>query len=639
MIQLLSEDTIQKIAAGEVIERPASVIKELVENSIDAKSTEIIVEIEDGGKSLIKVSDNGLGIKESEIEKAFLRHSTSKIVDFKDIYNITSLGFRGEALASIISISKLKINTKTMDDKLGVSAYYENGKQIRKKPIAMNKGTTMEIRDIFYNVPVRKKFMKKNITEANIITNLMYKFAIGNSDIGFKYIKDDKVIFETYSNSTLSESIMELFAIDHSKDLHEINIKEKNFSIKGYVSNNKYYRANRNMQYIYINGRYIEDVDIRKSIENIYKSIIPNGRFPVFQLFLEMDPAYIDVNVHPNKKLVKITILDELILKLIEEIKFNLNKNTYLPEIEKQIKKESTLFNSNKYDYKDLLEKSFGNKDNKELVNLNNIKKENLLFDIDEDFEIKKINDDRISLNEYEDMDIIEENISFIDNREDHVKEETSGYLEEDITKDNSNNIKNDFANYISNSRYIGIIFKNYIVFESYENSKIYLIDQHAAHERILYEKFMNDFKNEEILSQDLIAPIFLEINTMEMELFNRNIEEFNKLGFTIEEFGKNTLVIRSIPIILGNYKNQQLVLDILDTLESNENIPDIEDKIIKKACKNAVKSGDNIGDIEVEGLIENLLNTKYPYTCPHGRPTVLELTKYELEKMFLRVK
>lgn len=671
MIQLLSEDTIQKIAAGEVIERPASVIKELVENSIDAQATEIIVEIKDGGKSLMKISDNGTGIKSDEIEKAFLRHSTSKITDFTDIYNITSLGFRGEALASVISISKVKVNTKTEDSKLGMSVIYENNKLINKKPIAMNTGTSMEIRDIFYNVPVRKKFMKKTITEANIITNLMYRFAVGHSDIGFKYIKDDKVIFETYANSTIEESLMDLFGVEAKDDLYKININKSKFKIKGYISNNKYYRANRSMQYIYINGRYIEDIDIRKAIENKYKSIIPNGRFPIFQLFLEMDPSFIDVNVHPNKKIVKITIVDEIIKSLLEEIDYKLKNKIEIPEIKeiKEIKKEKEnilfkeSFNKKEYDYKDLLEKSFSNRKKgprEEESNLVNLTKDNLLFEIDEE-EISEKNTDNyknndFKISDFEYNDIVEENISFFEldsskkdtNSDETIREDEIDYMKdlsredsiineddkyEDTTKDKSTKLN------IEDFKYIGIIFNNYILYQSNIEEKIYLLDQHAAHERVLYEKFMEEYRNQEIIIQDLLSPNFLEVSKVEMDIFIENKDSFKKLGFGIEEFGDTTLAIRSVPVILGNPKNQQMVLDILDTIGESKDFSSVEEDIIQKACKHAIKSGDKIGEIEVEGLLEKLLDTKYPYTCPHGRPTILELSKYELEKMFLRVK
>lgn len=667
MIQLLSEDTIQKIAAGEVIERPASVIKELVENSIDANATEIIVEIKDGGKSLMKISDNGIGIKADEIAKAFLRHSTSKIVDFTDIYNITSLGFRGEALASVVSISKVKVNTKTEDSRLGMSVVYENNKLINKKPIAMNTGTSMEIRDIFYNVPVRKKFMKKTITEANIITNLMYRFAVGHSNIGFKYIKDDKVIFETHANSTLEESLMDLFGVEAKKDLYKIDINKRKFKIKGYISNNKYYRANRSMQYIYINGRYIEDVDIRRAIEDKYKSIIPNGRFPIYQLFLEMDPAYIDVNIHPNKKFVKITIIDDIIEALLAEIDFKLKNNIELPQIKEDVKNKSNIlikedFNKKEYDYKDLLEKSFNKKKGprEEDSNLFNLTKDNLLFDVDEPINKQKNNND-FKISNYEDEDIIEENISFfevdngktnnleeVSNIKEVVKENNTNYID-DINVIDKDDVKeeiisediNDKSNglNIEDFKYIGIVFNNYIIYQSNTSDKLYLVDQHAAHERILYEKFMDEYKKQDIIMQDLISPNFLEVSKMEMETFIANKEKFNKLGFIIEQFGETTLAIRSVPVILGSPKNQQMVLDILDTIESDKDISSVEEKIIQKACKHAIKSGDKIQKMEAKGLLENLLKTNYPYTCPHGRPTLLELSKYELEKMFLRVK
>ena len=288
-IKLLNEDTIQKIAAGEVIERPASIVKELVENSIDAKSTNITVEIEKGGKTFIKVSDNGSGIEESDIELAFKRHSTSKLINFEDLYSIYSLGFRGEALASILSVAKIKIISKTKEAKSGTMAIFEDGKIIEKKAFGMNTGTTISVQDIFYNVPVRKKFLKSDITEGNSITNLMYKLAVGNLGIRIKYIKDSKVIFETNEKNSLRENLFTLFGNEMVENLEEFNIKNNLYNIYGYVSNNLYYRANRHLEYLYVNGRYVLNDFIRDSIEESYKHIIPNGRFPVYFLFIKIN--------------------------------------------------------------------------------------------------------------------------------------------------------------------------------------------------------------------------------------------------------------------------------------------------------------------------------------------------------------
>lgn len=286
MIKILSKDTIQKIAAGEVIERPFSVVKELVENSIDAKATEIKVEISEGGLNYIKVTDNGCGISKSEVEVAVKRHATSKLDNFNDLYNISSLGFRGEALASITSISKTTIETKTKDDNIGSSFKFESSQLVSRSDIAKNNGTSIIVEDLFYNIPVRKRFLNSTISEANAITSIMYRLAIGNNNIGFTYVKDDKEVFRTIKGQGLKSNLSELFGFEFTKELLEIDIDKKDFSIKGYISNNRYYRSNRSMEYIYINGRYVKNSDISNAIEKAYGSLIPNGRFPAFQLFL-----------------------------------------------------------------------------------------------------------------------------------------------------------------------------------------------------------------------------------------------------------------------------------------------------------------------------------------------------------------
>ncbi|HHX68538.1 MAG TPA: DNA mismatch repair endonuclease MutL [Gallicola sp.] len=370
MIQILSNDTIQKIAAGEVIEKPSSIVKELVENSIDAEATNIVVEIKNGGLDFIEVLDNGKGIVKDEIEIAFKRHATSKLNSFNDLYNLQSLGFRGEALASIVSVSKVTVSTKTSEDKLGNKVYFEDGKKIEEKPIAKNVGTSIIVEDLFYNVPVRKRFLKSKTTEANNITNLMYKLAIGNYGIGITYIKDDKLIFETKEKEDLNSVLTELFGMSIVNNLLEFNLKGRDYSINGYISNNKYYRANRALQYIYINGRYIESKEIREAIESSYKAVIPNGRFPIFQIFININPKHIDVNIHPNKEKVQITILDDILNDIQLKSKEILNQEFSLPEIKsKDENKENILFRQGN-DIKDLLEKFETNKIDNNATNI-----------------------------------------------------------------------------------------------------------------------------------------------------------------------------------------------------------------------------------------------------------------------------
>lgn len=642
MIQLLSNDTIQKIAAGEVIERPSSIVKELVENSIDAGSTRVIVEIKNGGIDLIEVVDNGSGIKEEEIEMAFQRHATSKLNDFSDLYNLDSLGFRGEALASIVSVSKVTVSTKTKDNRLGKKVEFEDGKVVSEKPIGKNTGTSISVRDLFYNIPVRKKFLKNPITEANNITNLMYKLAIGNFNIGITYIKDDKLIFETKENEDLISNISELFGIDLMENLLNINFKTREYEISGYISNNKYYRANRSLQYIYINNRYIENKEIRDSIESSYRSIIPNGRFPIFQLFINIKPQHLDVNIHPNKEKVQITILNDILEDLSDIVAEALYNNINLPSIDyKEENNDGNILFEQKSDIKNLLEK-FDNKvdEKKDILNISERPKLNFIENDNHSEEDKE--------NIYFENELIKEenrenyySINIESEPELEIKIESKDFLDEeyDETIEEFNFIDLNDKDLF---KYIGIIFKTYIIYEDLQNEKIYIIDQHAAHERILYEKFMEKFKNNDIVIQSLLIPITVELLNDEMEIYNDNKEVFGKIGFDIDIFGDNTLIIRKVPNILGIPKEKRFFLDILDSLKSLDRdlgYDSIYEKIIRNSCKYAVKSGDELGDIEVTGLLDQLMKCDNPYTCPHGRPTLIEMTKYEMEKNFMRVK
>ncbi|WP_099203209.1 DNA mismatch repair endonuclease MutL [Miniphocaeibacter massiliensis] len=627
MIQVLSKDTILKIAAGEVIERPSSIVKELVENSIDAGSTNITVEIRNGGIDYIEVSDNGSGINKDEIEMAFQRHATSKLNNFNDLYNLSSLGFRGEALASIVSVSKVSVLTKTDSDKLGTKAVFENGKIIKSRPSAMNTGTNIQVKDLFYNVPVRKKFLKSKITEGNSITNLMYKLAIGNAGIGISYIKDDKLVFKTKEGGNLKSNLTELFGIDLSENLLELNIKDRDFKIKGFISNNKYYRANRSLQYIYINNRYIENNELRNAIENAYTAVIPNGRYPIFEIFVDIKPEHLDVNIHPNKEKVKITIIEDIIASLTEETKKILMNRFSLPSIEyKKENKENILFNQKK-DIKDLLDKI----DNSREVN-NNFK----FKEFDNHF-FEKSNTVNEEENDYSENSNIEEKSN----------KEISYNLNESAENIEDNSIEVEEVNFIEeiekipSYKLIGILFNTYIIYENNIDEKIILIDQHAAHERILYEKYMKEFKSSNVIIQDLLAPITVELKDDEYSIYLENKDIFSKLGYRIEEFGDKTLIIRSVPNILGNPKNSIFFIEILDSIIDNKDkiLDEIYAKIIKKSCKDAVKAGDILSKYEIDGLICRLMKCENPYTCPHGRPTLIEMTKYELEKEFMRVK
>lgn len=600
-IKELDEITIQKIAAGEIIERPSSIIKELVENSLDANSSNIVIEINNGGKSYIRVTDDGDGILEEDLDIAFKRHSTSKLSNVDDLYRVMSFGFRGEALASISTVSKVQVLTKTDDDLLGIQAFVEEGEVIKKRPVGCPKGTTMIVKDIFYNIPVRKKFLKSHIIEANHISDIVYKLALGNSDISFKYIKDNKVILKTSKDNDLISNIYTLLGKDFSDNFLRIDYEGSNFSISGYISNNTFYRGNRSHQYLYVNNRYIKNDHISRLIENKYKSIIPINKFPVFILFINVDPSLIDVNIHPTKQQIKF-INQQLIDKELDYVIDRTLKNALsIPEVlfSKEKKKEQI------EELPLLFEKSF-------VENENIVRPDTTFYDI---------NEHKSSINK-----VIEEKLKYDDKPTD---EEFSNEKADDILRD-----------ILQRIRPIGILFSTYILAEDSELNKLLIIDQHAAHERIMYEKYKEEYENEKVITQNLLTPEVIELTNTEVAIVMDNIELLRKLGFIVEEFGTNSVIIRGVPILFGKPEVKKLFLELIDTIKLDiKSSYEVKlDKIIKIACTKAIKSGDKIVDIEIKSLFEQLSKTKNPYTCPHGRPTIIEVSKEELEKEFKRI-
>ncbi len=605
-IKLLDEITINKIAAGEIIERPASIVKELVENSIDAKANNIIIEIKDGGKSYIRVTDDGEGIPRDEVELAFKRHSTSKIESIEDLNNTISLGFRGEALASISTVSKIEALTKTEKDLKGIQLFLENGDILEKNSIGCPKGTTMIVRELFYNTPVRKKFLKSDLAESNCISDLVYRLALGNFQISFKYIKDNKIIIKTPGNNKLLSNIYLLLGKEFTENLNEIYYENDILKIYGYISNNTFYRGSRNHQYIYINNRYIESQHISRIIEEKYKSLIPINKFPVFIIFLEIDPLLLDVNIHPTKQEVKFkeqNLIDEAIEKAIDS---EFDRLYNIPEIELPKKK------SKEDKYEDI---NFLDKPKNDVVEKDNVEKSsNNIVKITYEKPANKIKDASEDYNKNIEQDNITNNIDF------------------------DRKSKNIIV--LSDLKIIGVIFKTYIIVEDSINENVYIVDQHAAHERVLYEKFKREYENENIAVQKLLAPEIIELTNKELNIIKENIDLFYKLGFEIEEFGMNSIALRGVPILFGKPNYKQMLFDIVDNFQHNikSNYEMRLEKIMKIACSSAVKGGDRISDIEIHSLFEQLEKADNPYTCPHGRPIIIQITKYELEKQFKRI-
>lgn len=612
-IRILDNLTIQKIAAGEVIERPASIVKELIENSLDANAKNIVIEIIEGGKSLVRITDDGDGMEEEDLSVAFERHSTSKLNTIDDLYSIMTLGFRGEALSSVSSVAKIEVLTKTKSSHAGSHALIEEGKILSIEKIGSPKGTTMMVRDLFYNLPVRKKFLRSDATESNAISDIVTKLALGNYNTSFKFIKDNKVILQTNSSGEMEQNIYTILGRDITKGLIPIEYNNFGIRVKGFISDNNLYRSNRNHQYIYINGRYIVNYSISNAIENHYKSLIPLNRYPVFVLYIDMDPGDMDVNIHPTKQEVKFLNHNDIHGIIGNIIKEHLFQSLSIPSIKLEEKKVKI---------KEELPQLFNIKPNvSDGIVVKDYTKED--FDISEDLQSEK--------NDY--------NFEFDFS---HIVIEKTEELQQDFVKDTfvSPETVKSFENDLSDFNPIGVVFGTYIFGENRNKDKMFFIDQHAAHERVMYERFRKEYEREKIHIQQLLMPEIIDLTNSEMNHFHNNINLFQNLGFEIEEFGGSSISIRGVPFIFGEPNIRTLFLDILDNLDKDvKSAYDTRiDKIMKLACTSAIKSGDRITNIEIRSLIKDLILCDNPYSCPHGRPTVIEMTKRYIEKQFLRI-
>ena len=613
-IKLLSEDTIQKIAAGEVIENPYSVIKELVENSIDSGATTIKVEIKNAGKKEIMISDNGCGIEENEIELAFTKHATSKLNNFEDIYSILSFGFRGEALASISSISKVDINTRTKNSEFGIHCFIENTKIKRKNKIGMNFGTTIYIRDLFYNVPIRKKFLKSDAYESSIITTLMNSFALSNPNISFKYIKDSKVVFETTGKNELKDNIKYIFKDDFYKNLMAVDINDSDYKIYGYISNNHFYKGSRNCQYLFVNGRYIFDEKIRNIIEKSISTLIPKGKFPSFVIFIEVNPSLIDINVHPNKRKIKFIFEDKLLNLLNNNITDIVLKNTtsdfislktelndkilYINDNIKKLPEENDIVETIVYD-EDYNDQNIINK-----------------FSYEDLFKVK--NDDIKTINEKDDTESY-----IIDNK---TIEKTPIKEQIKFTNDSKNDSKN-----ILDYKLLGKIFEKYILLSDYD--EFIIIDILNAKYRLLYENLLNNYYKQTITKQLLLFPIILELNEYKMTIFENIKDKLDNLGIEADMFDEYSIAIRTMPTELNDNIDKEDIRAMFDELLLKDNRV-FDESLYKIVCKKKINT--NLTDFEVQELLMNLSKINIDINF-YDKKILRKVSKLDFEKIFFK--
>jgi len=618
-IRRLDDYTINKIAAGEVVERPASVVKELVENSIDAQASAITVEIKDGGISLIRVTDNGIGIPKEDVTTALLRHTTSKITAVEDLDKIESLGFRGEALASIAAVSQLEIITKAYGEVTGKRVECYGGKIITEEEVGCPEGTTIIMRNLFYNIPARKKFLKKPATESSYISDMVYKIALGHPEVSFKFINNNSVVFHTSGNNELKNAVFNVYGKEVVKHMLSIEETEQDLKLIGLIGKPSLNRANRTYENFYINGRYIKSKILENAVEDAYNTLLPINKFPVVVLHIFIPANKIDVNVHPTKMEVRFKDEEEIYQFIYNGIHKNLFKEDLIPQVNLDNKKEK-LFNPEPVQGR--LPEPF------------EIKRKNL--------EYKDISIHPVFSPEDKNIKVKESNqeLNFSHKENLYENKPCSTEKKEACTIFEKEKVhKEDKAPSFRHYKIIGQVFQTYWLVE--QDNSLYIVDQHAAHERILYEKFIHDFKQGKVYSQPLLEPVVFEVTPKEKEIVEDNISLFKKFGFEIEEFGESAYLVRELPILFEGPVDSSFFLEIIDTLndERIKNLYDMKlNHIALLSCKGAVKAKDQLSTVEAKALIEELLNLDNPFTCPHGRPTIISMSQYELEKKFKRV-
>ena len=621
-INLLSSKIYNRIAAGEVVERPFSVVKELVENSIDAGANNIVIEIEEGGISSIKITDNGSGIEKSELKKALLPHATSKISTLKDLDNIASLGFRGEALASIASVSKITIESKPQSQSIGGKIYADGGEIGEITDCGMTDGTSVTVNNLFFNTPVREKFLKTPRSEEGEISSVVSKFRLGNPQIAFKYVADGKTIYQSYGDGF--ESAMAcIYGIDTINECFFIDTDKNGIKIKGYIGKHHFTKGNRTYQTVFINGRYIVNQTVSAAISNAYSSYLMKRQYPFYVLSISLPTEIVDVNVHPNKLDVRFSnnqiiygSLYSVISKVLDGSSEALNIVTKTQEITSD--NSSNYVTQNKINTLEITPKINTYPKASEKYQFDSI----VLNDVASAKSLKfsEIKDDQPKI------DIFAENKAFLE-KLDREKQEAK---EKEATQ-SAIKIERDF-------NYIGQVLQTYLILD--DGLDLYFVDQHAAHERILFDKINASYKDNVVVTQPLLLPYVLNVNNEEYDFLSQKIEIFNKMGIELAEFGKNAFKVSAIPTFLADINLEKFFSSVLSDLNAFKalSINDLlEEKLAQKACKAAIKSGDKLTEIQIKTLID-VLKENIGLKCPHGRPVAVKITRTEIDKWFKRI-
>lgn len=701
-IQLLDQNTINKIAAGEVIERPSSVVKELVENAIDAGAMAITVEIKEGGISFIRVTDNGSGINKNEIDIAFKRHATSKIKSIEDLITVSSLGFRGEALASISAVSQVELITKTKDSITGTRYISEGGQKMSIEDIGAPDGTTFIVRNLFFNTPVRRKFLKSAATEAGYINSLMQYLALSHPDISFRFINNNQNKLHTSGNMKLKDIIYNVYGRDITANLYEVNSSANNIKIEGYIGKPFVNRGNRTYENYYINGRYIKSGIINRAIEAGYKGFIMPHNYPFTVLHFTINPEIIDVNVHPTKMELRFSDNEYVYNFVYDTILSTLKGKELVAKVEADGQVMQHI-------RKDMLDEGENDKKPENIPNVNNGGQQNIESAVQSDTvkDIENVKNDssvQTTVNKIvdagmsegqpagSDNDKVVRNIdNVIGNKAEICPSSSSVTLVPESTykeqQENRNEVqttltpatktrlpepfevkrseamvKDDEKKYQAevkakpeqmsmfkdklldednknNYRIIGQLFDTYWLIEF--EDRFYMMDQHAAHEKVLYERMMKKIKEHHIDTQMIMPPIILTLNMNEEEVLKRNMPVFTKMGYEIEEFGGNEYKVTGIPAGFPKLDYRQMLMDLIDGLMREGRMSDMDiltEKVASMSCKAAIKGNNKISYEEAKELMNELMKADNPYNCPHGRPTLIVMSKYDIEKKFKRI-
>lgn len=611
-IAVLEKATIDKIAAGEVVERPASVVKELVENAIDAGADAITVEIKDGGKSYIRITDNGCGIPEEELPVAFLRHSTSKLRDASELSDIHTLGFRGEALSSISAVSRVEMITKPQTELMGVRYVVEGSQEVSMDKIGAPDGTTIMVYQLFFNTPARKKFLKSDMTEASYISELMERLALSHPDVSFLFISNKKEKIHTSGNGNLMDTIYQIYGRQIASNLLAVEKETDLLMVSGFIGNSNVARGNRSLENFYINGRYIKSPLLSKAVEEGYVGYLMQHQYPFCVLQITTKEAAVDVNVHPTKQEVRFD--DEIaIADIFKTLVFErLHQREDIAEVtlDEEIEKEQS---------KPVTEER-----------------------TPEPFEKARLQQmrEKITKQIHADTPYERKYQEFYQKRE----SDTNAHAPKQELPETSKTATYEQTSFLTREarakhHIIGQVFDTYWLIE--HDNKLYIIDQHAAHEKVLYERMMKQLKNKEMTTQYVSPPIILSLTRAEQDILERFADVFAELGYVISPFGGNEFAIEGVPGNLFSFDVKTFFMELLascDSLKGNDGHDMILEKIASMSCKAAIKGNNQLSRPEIEALLEELLSLENPYHCPHGRPTIIAMTKYELEKKFKRI-